>query len=54
MEALARELGPVGTVRFLQLFENGVGDYTADRQAAEEEARKNARAADNGKMAANA
>jgi len=32
LEALARELGPVGMVRFLQQFENGAGDYTSERQ----------------------
>jgi hypothetical protein len=31
LEALARELGPVGMVRFLQQFETGSGDYTAER-----------------------
>ncbi|HEX2077624.1 MAG TPA: hypothetical protein VHG08_07935 [Longimicrobium sp.] len=31
LEALRRELGPVGMVRFLQQFENGSGDYTAER-----------------------
>jgi hypothetical protein len=31
LEALRRELGPVGMVRFLQQFESGQGDYTADR-----------------------
>jgi hypothetical protein len=31
LEALARELGPVGMVRFLQQFETGKGDYGADR-----------------------
>lgn len=31
LEALARELGVVGTVRFLQQFETGQGDYTAER-----------------------
>lgn len=31
LEALYRELGPVGMVRFLQQFENGSGDYTAER-----------------------
>ncbi len=31
LEALARELGPVGMVRFLQQFETGHGDYTAER-----------------------
>jgi hypothetical protein len=33
VEALERELGPVGTIRFLQLFETGSGDYTVDRHA---------------------
>lgn len=32
VEALRRELGPVGMVRFLQQFETGHGDYTADRE----------------------
>jgi hypothetical protein len=31
LEALMRELGPAGMVRFLQQFENGSGDYTAER-----------------------
>ena len=31
MEALARELGVVGMVRFLQQFETGHGDYSKDR-----------------------
>ena len=31
LEALARALGPVGMVRFLQQFEAGAGDYSADR-----------------------
>ena len=31
LQALARELGPVGMVRFLQQFEEGRGDYTAER-----------------------
>jgi hypothetical protein len=31
LEALARQLGPVGMVRFLQQFETGQGDYTAER-----------------------
>jgi hypothetical protein len=31
LEALARELGPVGMVRFLQQFETGSGDYSIDR-----------------------
>jgi hypothetical protein len=29
---LARELGPTGLVRFLQQFELGSGDYTAERE----------------------
>jgi len=31
MEALARELGIVGMVRFLQQFETGHGDYSKGR-----------------------
>lgn len=31
LEALARELGPAGLIRFLQQFESGSGDYTAER-----------------------
>ena len=31
LEALARELGPVGMARFLQQFEIGWGDYSAER-----------------------
>ncbi|MBI3946363.1 MAG: hypothetical protein HY321_10630 [Armatimonadetes bacterium] len=31
LDALARELGPVGMVRFLQQFETGRGDYSAER-----------------------
>lgn len=31
LDALARELGPVGMVRFLQRFEVGRGDYSAER-----------------------
>jgi len=31
LEALDRQLGPVGMVRFLQQFETGQGDYTAER-----------------------
>lgn len=30
-EALLRELGPIGFVRFVQQFEAGQGDYTRDR-----------------------
>jgi hypothetical protein len=31
LEALSRELGPIGMVRFLQQFETGHGDYSTDR-----------------------
>ena len=31
LDALAKALGPVGMVRFLQQFESGVGDYTRER-----------------------
>ena len=31
LQALSRELGPVGLVRFLQQFEVGSGDYTTER-----------------------
>ena len=31
LKALARDLGSVGMVRFLQQFETGQGDYTAER-----------------------
>lgn len=31
MEALMRELGIVGMVRFMQQFETGYGDYSKDR-----------------------
>lgn len=31
IEALVNALGPVGMVRFLQLFETGRNDYTSDR-----------------------
>jgi hypothetical protein len=33
LNVLARELGPVGVVRFLQLFETGYGNYTQERRA---------------------
>jgi len=29
--AFSRDLGPVGLMRFLQQFETGQGDYTAER-----------------------
>jgi hypothetical protein len=31
LEALRRDLGLVGMIRFLQIFETGHGDYTAER-----------------------
>ena len=31
IDALARTLGPVGAVRFLQQFEKGTGNYAADQ-----------------------
>ena len=31
LAALARELGPVGMVRFLQMFETGYGNYSQER-----------------------
>jgi hypothetical protein len=31
LEALRRELGLVGMIRFLQLFETGKGNYTEER-----------------------
>ena len=31
-EALLRELGPAGTVRFIQQYETGRGDFTHDRR----------------------
>ena len=55
LEALARELGPVGRARFLQLFENGSGDYVQerhDREAAE--SHNDSQADDKGKMPQNA
>jgi hypothetical protein len=33
LEALVRELGPAGTVRFLQQFETGHGDYSTERHS---------------------
>ncbi len=32
LDALVRELGTVDTIRFLQQFETGTGDYTQERQ----------------------
>jgi hypothetical protein len=31
-EALLRELGPAGAIRFIQQYETGQGDYTRDRR----------------------
>lgn len=31
LEAVAKKLGPLGMVRFLQQFELGLGDYTKER-----------------------
>jgi hypothetical protein len=31
IEALAKALGPIGMVRFLQSFDTGSGDYTKER-----------------------
>jgi hypothetical protein len=31
LQALSRDLGPVGLVRFLQQFEMGHGDYSTER-----------------------
>lgn len=31
LAAISRELGVVGLIRFLQLFETGYGDYTTER-----------------------
>lgn len=33
LDAVARALGPVGLARFLRLYEDGQGDYTAERDA---------------------
>jgi hypothetical protein len=33
LEALRRELGPAGMIRFLQQFETGKGDYARERHA---------------------
>jgi hypothetical protein len=31
LDALRKRLGAAGAVRFLQLFDPGIGDYTVDR-----------------------
>jgi hypothetical protein len=33
LDALVRELGPVGMIRFLQQFETGSGDYSTERHS---------------------
>jgi hypothetical protein len=33
LDALVKALGPIGMARFLQQFDPGHGDYTAERQA---------------------
>jgi hypothetical protein len=33
LEALSRELGPAGLIRFLQQFEIGRGDYSRERHS---------------------
>lgn len=33
LEALRKRLGRAGMIRFLQQFETGTGDYTAERHA---------------------
>lgn len=33
MQALKEALGPVGMVRFIQQYDLGYGDYTAERQS---------------------
>jgi len=32
LEALAKELGPLGMALFLRQYESGYGDYTAERE----------------------
>lgn len=32
IEALAKTLGPIGMVHFLQQFDTGTGDYTQERE----------------------
>ena len=32
LEAVAKAVGPLGLVRFLQQFETGAGDYTRERE----------------------
>lgn len=37
LTALREQLGPVDSIRFLHLFDPGSGDYTAERQAREDD-----------------
>jgi hypothetical protein len=37
LTALQQELGPVDSIRFLHLIDPGSGDYTAERQAREDD-----------------
>jgi hypothetical protein len=32
LDALAKKLGPLGMVRFLQQYESGLGNYTRERE----------------------
>lgn len=32
LEVLAKALGPIGMIRFLQQYEGGIGNYTKERQ----------------------
>ncbi len=32
IDALLKELGPVGMARFIRQFDRGLGDYTAERE----------------------
>jgi hypothetical protein len=32
IKALSKELGPVGMARFIRQYDNGEGDYTAERE----------------------
>lgn len=32
IEALTKELGPVGMARFMRQYDSGTGDYTAERE----------------------
>jgi hypothetical protein len=32
MDALNKALGPVDMIRFLQMFDEGIGDYTKERK----------------------